>query len=142
MAEYALSALRVLMRSVFALRGRCRQEHSVGRFVATRKNVLAEDLAIRLFVTYAHPACTLVMVLAPILRQMTKIAATVATLAVGMAQTVHASIRAVFAQMDSRFAARSGVVVLEKFAGGYRPFAALFSRSFHHWGAIWSGTNR
>jgi len=90
----------------------------VGRFVATRKNVLAEDLNIRLFVTHAHPVCTLVMVLASILRQMTKIAATVATLTVGMAQTVHASIRAVFAQMDSRFAARSGVVVLEKFAGG------------------------
>jgi small-conductance mechanosensitive channel len=113
-AEFALSALRVLMHAVFALRG----SYSVGRFVATRKNVLAEDLDIRLFVTYAHPVCTLVIVLASILRQMTKIAATVATLAVGMAQTVHASIRAVFAQMDSRFAARSGVVVLEKFAGG------------------------
>jgi hypothetical protein len=25
---------------------------------------------------------------------------------------------------------------------GHRPFAALFSRSFHHWGAIWSSTNR
>src|SRR5215212_3540602 len=32
-AEFALRALRVLMRSVFALRGR----YSVGRFVATRK---------------------------------------------------------------------------------------------------------
>ena len=83
-AEFALRVIRVLMHAVIALRGR----YSVGRFVATRKNVLAEDLDIRLFVTHAHPVCTLVIVLASILRQMTKIAATVATLAVGMAQTV------------------------------------------------------